>query len=455
MSDKSTLQAVSERIRNGLGKINREAKAKAEGVNAAPQHDELDVDSAFDTSHQPGVDERLTAKDSDHNDVEDGFIIDGQAEAVKPKKKGLDAKQKALVIIAAVAVALWFTKQQNSAPVAEQTGAAEEQHLEGFKPGGDVSATDVAGPSFDLNDGSQASAPVAAAQSEGSEDELGFGGTAIKDAANDPIGSDALTADMNEQFGAPAEESDEVLDPFTGKVKTVTAPPADLPVQEKQSPATQANLPAAQHVSGTQSDDLAMIGALGDSPFSGGGSKSTELSGTKNQNPDSKKGVLQDQSANADVTDLKAKAAEKDSRIGKLETEVSKLKTELASTKHELDMAQRNPAKSNPSKAPQHKPVHAAHTNQRSTPSQRVASAPKAVPRPQVCVTAVAQAARNCTTCVPHAFITHRGTETMVGQGDFLDGLRVNIVGDRLDLQDAKGDVVHKFWSSPNGCAAG
>ena len=43
----------------------------------------------------------------------------------------------------------------------------------------------------------------------------------------------------------------------------------------------------------------------------------------------------------------------------------------------------------------------------------------------------------------------------MVGQGDFLDGLRVNIVGDRLDLQDAKGDVVHKFWSSPNGCAAG
>lgn len=454
MSEQSTLKAVGEKIREGLGRINREAKAKAEGATDTPRHDELDVDSAFDNTHQTGADERLTAKDDSHPDVEEGFIIDGEAETVKPKKKGLDAKQKALVVIAAVAVALWFTKNQGNAPVPEQPGATAEQHLEGFKPGADAGTSEVPGPSFELNDASQANAPMEPVHDDSSGADLGFGNSSVKDAANDPLGSDALTADMNEQFSTPVEESDEVLDPFTGKVKTVAAHPADLPVQEKHA-VTPPMMPPAEQPAPSAVGDLGMIGGPGDSPFSGGGSNSAGLSGTKNQNPDSKKGVLQDQSANADVTDLKAQAAEKDSRIGKLETEVSKLKTELASTKHDLEMANRNSAKATSSKPPQHKPVHTAHTTQRSTPSQRVASAPKVAPRPQVCVTAVAQAARNCTTCVPHAFITHRGTETMVGQGDFLDGLRVNIVGDRLDLQDAKGDVVHKFWSSPNGCAAG
>ena len=289
----------------------------------------------------------------------------------------------------------------------------------------------------------------------GSDDMLGFGGSGPKDAANSPLGTDALTADLNQQFSGTAEESNEVLDPFTGKVNTVAAHPADLPVPESHENAPSAMLPEADLTTGSAKGNLAMIGTPGDSPFGGADSNSTELSGTKNQNPDSKKGVLQDQSANADVIALKAKAAEKDSRIGSLETEVGNLKKELATAKHDLKTANQGPAKSSPSKVTQHKPVKAVHTTQRSTPSQRVASAPKAVPRPQICVTAVAQAARNCTTCVPHAFITHRGTETMVGQGDFLEGLRVNIVGDRLDLQNANGDVVHKFWSSPNGCAAG
>lgn len=437
---KNTLSNVRDRIRDGLTKLNKEAKDKAEG--RAPQLDELDMDKEFDSAPHP--DERLSAKDDDV--IDDGIIIENEAEQPKPKKKGLDTKQKILVVVAAVAVALWYTKNQGPAPSIE-TPAGEEQRLEGFKSGGDGDSAAVPGPAFNLEDSSQNSnEPIPVSSAGAGEDALGFGSGGVKDAANDPIGTDALTADMNEQFGTPVEESSEVLDPFTGKVKAVPAHPTDLPPQEPHD-AQPPVMPAA--------GALAMLGTPADSPFAMGGSNSPELSGTKNQNPDSKKSVLQDQSANADVTGLKAQAAAKDSRIGSLESEVSKLKTDLAAAKHDLEQAKKNPAKSSPSKAAQHKPVHAAHTNQRSTPSQRVASAPKAVPRPQICVTAVAQAARNCTTCVPHAFITHRGAETMVGQGDFLDGLRVNIVGDRLDLQNANGDVVHKFWSSPNGCAAG
>ena len=163
MSEQSTLKAVGEKIREGLGRINREAKAKAEGATNTPRHDELDVDSAFDNTHQTGADERLTAQDDKHQDVEDGFIIDAEAEPVKPKKKGLDAKQKALVVIAAVAVALWFTKHQGNAPEPEQPGATAEQHLEGFKPGADGATSEVPGPSFELNDASQANAPIAPA----------------------------------------------------------------------------------------------------------------------------------------------------------------------------------------------------------------------------------------------------------------------------------------------------
>lgn len=452
--NKSPLKAVGERIKAGLGKINSDAKAKAEGKNTPPQHDDLNIQEELDTPQPKGGDDRLSAHKSDDEDIEEGFIIDNEAEPAKPKGKGLGTKQKVLVVAACVVAALWFTKQQSATPPPAGV-ASNEQHLDGFKQQDSAPSGEVEGPAFDLNaSNAHSDEPIAVAPAGNDADALGFGGAGAKDAANDPIGSDVLTADLNEQFSTPPEENNEVLDPFTGKVKNVPTHPSDLPVPEKPHAQPVAMLPAAESSQHGSATDLAMIGAPGDSPFNVGGSNSTELSGTKTQNPDSKAGVLQDQSANADVTGLKAKLAEKDNRIGSLETEVSKLKKDLATAKLEPAKAKPGPTKAAPSKATQHKPVQAVHSTQRSTPSQRVASAPKALPRPQICVTAVAQAARNCTTCVPHAFITHRGVETMVGQGDFLDGLRVKIEGDRLDLQNAQGDVVHKFWSSPNGCAA-
>lgn len=454
--NKNSLNNIADRIKAGLGKINKEVQAKVEGKSGSTQHDEPEIDNDHDGPVHQSSNERLSARDTDNSDSDYADIIEGEVQPVKPKKKGLDTKQKVLVVVACVAIGLWYTKQQNNTP-APAKPTTEEQHLEGFKPGNSTT-TDIPGPAFNLEESSQHStAPISVTPAASGEDDLGFGNAAPKDNANGPIGPDVLTADMNDQFGAAAEESkDELeLDMFTGKVKTVATHPADLPAPVKQETAATAMLPAADNSPTPASGDLAMIGAPGDSPFGEGVSNSTGLSGNKNQNPDSKKGVLQDQSANADVSVLKAKIAEKDSRIGSLEADVSKLKNDLATAKHDLVSGKNSPAKQSSSKVNQHKPAQAAHKTQRSTPSQRVASAPKVAPRPQVCVTAVAQAARNCTTCVPHAFITHRGAETMVGQGDFLDGLRVNIVGDRLDLQNANGDVVHKFWSSPNGCAAG
>nr|WP_192963359.1 hypothetical protein [Pseudomonas fluorescens]CEK42167.1 hypothetical protein PQBR57_0214 [Pseudomonas fluorescens SBW25] len=447
----SKLKAVGERIRSGLGKMNSDARAKAEGKNAP--HDELDTQDELTPPSGKGGDERLSAR-LDDADIEEGFIIDSEPEQAKPKRPAMGMKQKLLLIAACVVAALWFTKNQENAPTPADV-AKNEQHLQGDKPLETAQESQIEGPAFNLNEPtSKENDSTAKASGVNENDALGFGGNGAKDAANEPIGTDALTSDMNEQFAASIDENNDVLDPFTGKVKSVANHPADLPAPAKTHAEPLAMLPPPVTAPHSQSAELDLIGGAGESPFKVGGSNSTELSGTKTQNPDSKASVLQDQSANADVTSLKAKIAEKDSRIGILETENSKLKHDLAA-KQETAKPKNGPDKAASSKATQHKPVQAVHTTQRSTPSQRVASAPKAMPRPQICVTAVAPAARNCTTCVPHAFITHRGTETMVGQGDFLDGLRVNIVGDRLDLQNAQGDVVHKFWSSPNGCAAG
>lgn len=455
MSEKtSKLKEVSDRIKNGLGKMNSEAKAKAEGKDTQAEHDEFDAQDELASPSPKNTNERLSASKLDEGDIDEGFIIENEAEPPKPKRPALSMKQKLLVVATCVVAALWFTKNQQTAPMPAAVGN-HEQRMGASEPQASAQESQIEGPAYDLNSSATPAGDGVGKAASGKEgDALGFGGSGAKDAANDPIGTDALTADMNEQFAATPDENNDVLDPFTGKVNSVASQPADMPAAQKAQVGPVAQPPAPQPTPSVAPAELALVGATGDSLFKVGGSNSTGLSGTKTQNPDSKAGVLQDQSANADVATLKAKLAEKDSRIGSLETENSKLKNDLAA-KQDSAKAKDGHTKASSGKAPQHKPVQTVHTTQRSTPSQRVASAPKAVPRPQICVTAVAQAARNCTTCVPHAFITHRGTETMVGQGDFLDGLRVNIVGDRLDLQNAQGDVVHKFWSSPNGCAAG
>lgn len=447
MSDKtSMLGNLGQRIREGVSRINQEAKAKAEG-NEIPSKAERPDDAVDDHLDEAlAVDEPIINKDrivaGDDDPIDDAFIIEGEAQEQTKKPKGLDNKQKLLVLAALVMGGFYWFQSQEPAPLPNDVAGSESaQSAE------KTTSTDDLG--FDIGFSENSEEPIQAV-SESSD--LGAGAfestdSAQKDAANDPLSADLLTADLDEQMTTMEGETNEILDPFTGKVKQeqadalqVTAAPV---VAKDDSPEEKQDTEL----------ELGLMDDAEESPFGEGDSNSTELSGTQIQNADSGKGELKDQDANADVAGLSAKIAEKDGRISELESEVSKLKNELVDAKN--DVAKLKSTDKPSSKTSTAQSVTPTKTPQRSPSTQRVASAPKATARPQVCVTAVAQAARNCTTCVPHAFITHKGVEDMVGQGDFLEGLRVSIVGDRLDLQNAKGEVVHKFWSSPNGCAAG
>ncbi|MEX6780147.1 hypothetical protein [Pseudomonas aeruginosa] len=448
MSDKTNMLGnLGTRIRDGLSRMNQDAKDKAEGKKASTTTENDNVgalDEAMDEALSPenhsNEKDRLSAVPDD--EIDDALIIEMEPQDQKPKPKGLDKKQKLLVIGAMVVFGIYWQFQSPAPMPTESAGDDQAQS------GGQLEASagdDVAGPTFDLGGSSDQEAPIPITSSTSSEDQLGFGesGDAGKDAANDPIGTDLLTADLDEQLTSLGDDGNEILDPFTGKVKTEPAATLQVTDAKKKTPEPALNLEA----------ELGLLGASEANPFAAPDSKSTELGGTQVENADSRSGELKDQVASADVANLTAKLAEKDGRIGELEKEVGKLKTDLAKAKEDVAKLNTRPNPNAKTAIPQPaKPTAAA---QRSPSTQRVASAPKAIARPRICVTAVAQAARNCTTCVPHAFITHRGVEDMVGQGDFIEGLRVNIVGDRLDLQNAKGDVVHKFWSSPNGCAAG
>ncbi|AWE96211.1 hypothetical protein CSC26_7162 (plasmid) [Pseudomonas aeruginosa] len=162
------------------------------------------------------------------------------------------------------------------------------------------------------------------------------------------------------------------------------------------------------------------------------------FAGTPSVNPDSAP-VKEAPKSNEALTKANADIAAQAEKISALEQKLSKMEAQLKAEK-----------------AKQTKPAVQQRITKAPTRTPVAKSSPVAISkaRPRICVKAVAEAARNCSTCVAHAFIVHAGAEDMVGQGDFLDGYRVSIVGDRLDLQDKNGQVAHKFWSSPNGCSA-
>lgn len=213
-----------------------------------------------------------------------------------------------------------------------------------------------------------------------------------------------LPGAVNSPFAAPPEVGQEVIS--TGSA----SPFGDLPVVTETPPKN-------TQISPEKRDPV-----LGSTPL---------------QNPDSSQKPSQQNDA-ADVSKMKAQLAQKDS-------EIKSLKDQLAMKPG----SNNKPVHAKP--AVVHTPKHSAAVVQRS-PTKAVPPVAKVVSRPKLCVKAVAPPARNCTTCVAHAFVVDAGAENMVGQGDFLDGYRVAITGDRLDLQNSDGQVVHKFWSQPNGC---
>ncbi|MCF5374167.1 hypothetical protein [Pseudomonas syringae] len=460
MTDKkNTLGNLAGKLSAGLSRINDEAKRKAEGKSSTPLPDDqpiIDDDNLIQghenvsaSTAKTAKQDRLTAKD---DDIDDALILESEIDEVQANRKGgMSTKQKLLLIACAALAIFWFIKIRVPAPSPAQLAASNVQTI-----GEDAQSTDkgedIASPPFEFGDEKHTQYQPAVADSKGGAD-LGFGNAPTVDPANAPIGGDVLTADLNDQFNSLSEDTTETLDPFSGAVTQTLPLAVAQPVNAMAKAPVSPAVGKAGEIPPQKSENTAPLQAPSDNAFKADGSNSTELGGTGSQNADSSKGVLQDQTAKADVGKLKANLAEKDVRISKLETENGKLKTQLSDAQKDLANAQSKGK--TPQKASQHKPVKTAQTAKPAKPStstQRVANAPKPTPRPQLCVTALAQAARNCTTCVAHAFISHKGNMSMVGQGDYIEGLRVNIVGDRLDLQNAQGDVVHKYWSSPNGC---
>tara|TARA_R110002124_G_scaffold128157_23_gene288789 strand:+ start:17484 stop:18815 length:1332 start_codon:yes stop_codon:yes gene_type:complete len=436
----STLSKLKNKIESGLKNMNEEAKAKAKGEKY------VEPDGIDHQDNQPNSDEGFVAEDEPFRagpasktefDEFEPVIIDARPEP-ETKKSGLSAlsfKQKFLMLAGAagfvfLASNIMSSVDQQDLPNTQGQELAQDQSNTATK----IDEELPFGFGSDMDD---AGSVMAEPGYDDSGNPSGFSGS---DDPNTLLGDNLDIEALNQEEQLLGDgNSTEMLDPFTREV----LPADELVIMSPDKPTTADQVPSDFDVG----DDLQT--SL-ESPFDSTLSNSTELSGGKSKNPDSGSGELVDRNANANVGDLMAEIADKDTKISDLEQKLAATKQDLDAITQQLAKAQESSV-SREGSAQRTAPVANPNPTRRATVRQNVAIASE---RPKVCVTAVAQAARNCTTCVPHAFITHDGVESMVGQGDYIEGLRVSITGDRLDLQNAQGEVAHKFWSSPNGCTA-
>lgn len=437
MSEKKSFSGLIDKLQSGVRKMNSEAKAKAEGrANIEPEIEAVNTHDSGPNFEDVANEEQAeigSANLHDETEAEDGFII-SEVEEQAPKKSGsrsMSGKQKALVAAGLIGLAFVAKTMMVDAPLPSQiTAQSESQQVsEGENDFNNEISFDFGNESTDEGISKSSMEDQAGAVNDE------FAGA--EGAADDPnalLGESLQIAEFEGELNLLGMGETEMLDPFSKEV--ITEPQGEV-------------LAIREFNQDTEVEDSFELGAPLEkeieSPFAVADSKSPELSGTEFQNKDSEESELLDQSAKANVVVLQTEIKEKDIRISELERKLEASTRSLQEAESKLKNSGHRPTVANsiaPSASP--KPV------QRSTPMQSVA---RASARPNVCVSAIAQAARNCTTCVPHAFITHNGSETMVGQGDYIEGLRISITGDRLDLQNSQGDVAHKYWSSQNGCA--
>lgn len=423
----------------GLRDIMDKVKAGAAGL-ATPkrkQGSENDTEPTIEPTNIPAADQRPVI-----DDFSDPLLIDpqDQSEPEKPAKKQMSTSKK--VVLAAVVVCVGvMAKNGYFTPATQHHTPAQE-----------IGASKVTQPPTEFpND------------SKGQDKGLDAGLPSLGEPAeNDPaVGKTLDQLQLDGPLQKPLESHEQ---------GPVSAPQTQLPVDSFGFPATpsvdtppQLNVtvpaPSPEHVAGAAPspfeatatsqqgapiDTAAVFGSIPASTPTALPAAPTihekgdpVLGSASIQNPDSSAKPSQ-VSSTADVKKMEAQLVQKDQQI-------KSLKEQLASK--QARKASPAPARHAVATAPKHSPA-VAH---RSTP-RAITPVAKIAPRPKLCVKAVAPPARNCATCVAHAFVVDAGAENMVGQGDFLDGYRVSITGDRLDLQNSDGQVVHKFWSQINGC---
>lgn len=394
--------------------------------------------------------------------VLDDDLLDEQGpEEVSPQPskpngglKNLSTKKKVLLGVV-VLIAVFLLKNAAENPVSAPSKPNPEQHAEKGKDKGDEVALDFGKSDLSKDESSNGAlmpsplgAPPVVDNSVGKQlEDLDLNGPFQ---GNETKAAPAVPKPQQESasldaFGfpaAPAKDSVEhQVDSDLGAGKSTAA----LPVADLFAPATASGAPAA-----TEAKPEA-------NPFGKGVTENTDttlaaptmlgkpahvLAGTPLQNPDSGTQPRLQDSASAEMAELGAQLKAKDAKILSLENQLQLAKLDTPSK------VQSKPVKAKASAPVKHSPAIAPRT----APKANLVATSS--PRPKVCVKAVAPAARNCSTCVAHAFIVDNGVENMVGQGDYIQQYRVSITGDRLDLQNSAGQVMHKFWSQPNGCAA-
>lgn len=460
MNDKaqSPLNQMLDRIKLGVGQLGKDKTNKASdedgdvAVAEAEAVEEKKARIAPGRTH-PG-DPSLAEPDlsaSQADDLPDDFLeaevipVDDKKAAGLEKLKSMSTGKKA--VLAAVVLAVAFAAKN------QLDGGAS------VAPAGDPSAViDEAGIPF-----ASESEPAPAPETTSGFSDLGLESETPSNGfdVNSP-----LTLDESKPAQADsglATEPENAFEPM-------------VPGPDAEDPAPALDAQASPFIAGSPEETspvppVAMVGepglaqpsldatTEGDSPFGTGTADpkpeqatfAPALTGTAPANLDSKNPVLESSAPLDNADELKNKLAAKDKTIEELESKLSSAEKQLAEAKRKAAQAGTT---SQAKAAPPKQTTQAVRSKPERKPVQRPAAtvASKAPARPQLCVAAVAQAARNCSTCVPHAFVSHKGQETMVGHGDFIEGYRVAIQGDRLDLQNSSGEVVHKYWSSPDGC---
>lgn len=410
MSDMSFKNLINK-VSSGLSKMNAEAEKRASGKPSSVEEEELLFEEVkeHELADQPDPEAKATPSDLDGEPL----VADIQP-ASKKQKGGLTTRHKiwAAVAMVVLAVVAKNTLDQGRSGPGDQL--ADQQLSQSNNEDSPLAGLD------DMSFGELTEySPVE-----------GIGEITFDDP---PANSDSVNGDIQLTFDVAPEDSlepaQEMLDPFRMEIadQAPVPEPVDMPVLDVNGPRD----------------------ALNDNPFSPSTvSNSPELGGSNSEKLDSGRSELNDLAgpgSDANVVALQTDASDKDNRISELQQELENTRAELKAAEKRVEtLAQQRAGQT----ATQQSSV-AARPSPRPRPQSNPVSVP---PRPQMCITAIARAARNCSTCVAHAFIVRNDQESMIGHGDYIEGMRVNIVGDRLDLQNAQGQSVHKFWSSPNGC---
>jgi hypothetical protein len=486
---KSPLGAVMETIKDAASSFSRSRDSKTDVPENAEMHVDLHDDLHGSPIHASASDNPRRGPNAVDPDILEADVIEGKAttrRSIGERFTNLSKPQKIFVFVLVVAGAMVIKNQVETFPGVPGSDTPAPSHAIAVTPAAEVSQNELPAMSPDDKLGlpesgfgkSQATSPsedagnsTAKAIGFDTSGDLDLGAPATADASNVAnANNEAPAFSLNGPFGDGALKSDAQLSLET---QAQNQPPAGLKQGPEQptpalNPSTVNNahsiqsaltitdpeqIKAAEKPTNGASVNQAPQPTEQGNPFGKadeGVAKApigfdTRFGGEAVSKPDSGKPVLGNTEVNAEEAKLKSDLEAKNRTITDLEGKLKQANADLAAAKKQQPTLNH----SRPDKKPARQQIAKS-----STPSHKVAQTKpaKLLPRPQLCVGAVAEPARNCSTCVAHAFITNRGQSTMVGQGDYIDGYRVSIQGDRLDLQDDKGNVAHKFWSSPDGC---